>query len=118
MNVDRHLIIKKGVRMAGLQREALAGIDLCLDVFTSIGCWMRLTSGRGDGHGWHSHHYKGLAWDMGSKEFSTREKKELLAGMKAKLGPKYQVMLEYEGTENEHFHAEYDPGHARAYPKL
>ena len=61
---DRLLAFKSGVSLVGMQPEAIRGIDICLSVFDDLGYRMTLTSCRDGKHSNHSHHYKGLAWDI------------------------------------------------------
>ncbi len=114
----RQLLIEKGVRLTGLQREALAGLDICLDVYAGLDQRMRLTSARGGKHGRHSHHYKGHAFDLGCKYLDQDVKRAILDEMKERLGPDFQIIHENVGEEQEHFHVEYDPAHITEYPKL
>lgn len=116
--MNRTLQVKHGVRITGLQREALAALDICLDAYAEMGHTMRLTSARGDMHGAYSHHYKGLAFDLGIKEIPAAAKQAIIDQLRPHLGPHYQVILEAEGTANEHLHIEYDPRHLSAYPEL
>ncbi len=100
---DRILCFKRGVSLAGLQPEALIGVDKCLDVFHSNGLKMTLTSGRDGKHGKHSHHHKGLAWDI--RIWDIRELiDEYVLAIQAELGEKYQVF-----NESDHIHCEFDP---------
>lgn len=100
---DRILAFKKGVSLVGMQPEALRGIDGCLDCFHDAQLPMTLTSCRDGSHSTHSHHYKGLAWDMrvwdivGRIEWMCRK-------MRERIGPDYQVI-----NEESHIHCEYDP---------
>lgn len=116
--MNRTLQVKHGVRLTGLQREALAALDLCLDVYAEMGHTMRLTSARGDKHGAYSHHYKGLAFDLGCKEVPDDAVETILDEISSRLGPEYQVVLESAGKPWEHIHVEYDPQHQTAYPLI
>jgi hypothetical protein len=112
------LIIKGGVSLKGLQREALAALDECVTVFSNRGYETVLTSARGDRHGAYSHHYKGLAFDLRSKHLRADEKQEVLAAMQTAIGPDYQCFLESLGAPYEHYHVEYDPQHVVSYPDI
>ncbi len=112
---ERKLIILEGIRITGLQPEALRGLDLALDVFQDVDEDCVLTSGRGGRHGRHSHHYKGLAFDLRSKHLSAELKEQVLAALIAYLGSDYQIFLEGLGEIWEHFHIEYDPLHKIEY---
>lgn len=54
-------------------------------------------------------HYKGLAIDIRSKDLAPDLKKRVLLEMRNFFGPKYDILLENEGKDNEHYHLEYDP---------
>ena len=100
---DRTLRFKQGVTLIGLQREALIGIDGCLEVFHDHGLAMTLTSCRDGRHGPHSHHHKGLAWDI--RIWDIRDEiDKYVADIQAALGVHYQVI-----NESDHIHCEYDP---------
>ena len=115
--MNRTLILKSGVRLTGMQREAIRGIDVCLDVFMLFGLGeMVLTSARGDKHGRYSHHYKGLAWDIRSRDISASIL--IVEELRNQLGEHYQVILENVDKPSEHIHVEYDPAHITEYPEL
>lgn len=100
---DRRLCFKKGVSLSGLQPEALWGIDQCLDVFHENNLPMTLTSCRDGKHGKHSHHHKGLAWDIRIWDI-VAVTDEYCTALREKLGSDYQVII-----EKDHIHVEYDP---------
>lgn len=100
---DRKLHFKSGVTLRGLQPEALVGIDICLDVFHSNGLKMTLTSCRDGRHSSHSHHYKGLAWDI--RVWDIEGQIDIYCEiLREALGSAYQVF-----NESDHIHVEYDP---------
>lgn len=86
-----------------MQPEAIRGIDICLDVFHENGLKMTLTSCRDGKHSVHSHHYKGLAWDIRIWDIAG-EVDQYVAMLQARLGSGYQVI-----AEPDHIHVEYDP---------
>lgn len=100
----RTLRFKKGVSLAGLQPEALIGIDRCLEIFHDHHSLpMTLTSCRDGGHSFYSHHYKGLAWDI--RVWDIQEKiPQVCNELREALGEEYQVL-----DEHNHIHVEYDP---------
>lgn len=74
-----------------------------------------ITSGSDGTHLPTSKHYTGQALDVRSHTFASRAaKRRFQAAWLAALGPGYTVLLEQEGTPNEHFHAQrrkgLDPG--------
>ena len=100
---DRRLYLKEDVTLVGLQPEVLIGIDRCLTIFHVNGLKMTLTAGRERGHGRHSHHYKGLAWDIRIWDIRDLIDK-YVEDIQAALGVNYQVF-----NEKDHIHCEYDP---------
>jgi hypothetical protein len=62
-------------------------------------------------HSTNSRHYKNEAIDLRSKNFLTREmKRKFRSEFELYLGPKFRVLLENLGTENEHFHIQVRKG--------
>jgi hypothetical protein len=100
---DRRLHFKTGVSLIGMQPEALVGIDICLSMFHNRGLSMTLTSCRDGRHSAHSHHYKGLAWDIRIWDIEN-EVAEVCNELREYLGDEYQVI-----PEPDHIHVEYDP---------
>lgn len=68
-----------------------------------------ITSANDSTHGANSYHYSDYALDLRSKNISDAQKDAVLAALKSELGGKnYDVILESRGTDNEHFHIEYN----------
>lgn len=66
-------------------------------------------------HSAKSKHYQNLAIDMRSKNFKGKESKYAFRDqITSMLGPKFFVLLENEGRENEHFHIQVAKG--KEYP--
>ncbi len=103
MSLDRRLNFKTGVSLIGMQPEALIGIDFCLDVFHENNFPMTLTSCRDGKHSKHSHHYKGLAWDIRVWDIQDSID-EYCVIIRERLGNDYQAF-----NEKDHIHCEYDP---------
>lgn len=70
---------------------------------------MLVTSGNDGLHMRESAHYRNEALDFRTKHLTTAQKHELVAILRRRLGAHYDVILESEGLENEHGHAEHDP---------
>ena len=68
-----------------------------------------ITSGRDGTHKAGSLHYRDRALDFRTKTLAPADKRRLVAAVKKRLGPAYDVILEGEGTANEHLHVEWDP---------
>lgn len=98
------LLVKDGVQPHNL-RIAAAGAN----VAHRMGILLRLTAGLDGGHGAQSLHYALRALDFGTKEFALPIKRQLVRELQKELGTDYDVLLENEGTDNEHVHAEFDP---------
>jgi hypothetical protein len=54
-------------------------------------------------------HGKGLAHDFRSHDIPRDRLDDVLACIKKRLGPDYDVLLEGRGTSNEHIHCEFQP---------
>ncbi len=80
-----------------------------LDCSTEARC--RETSG--------SRHYQDLAVDIHSKDIKTMNEKLQVEGeLKKQLNPRgYYVKLEDRGTQNEHFHIQYNPPQVNKIPR-
>jgi hypothetical protein len=65
-----------------------------------------ITSANDSRHLVDSRHYTNEAIDIRSKSFPTAVKRRLREVYEAMLGPQFRVLLEVEGTDNEHFHAQ------------
>ena len=82
----------------------------CANVAEAMGIEVVVTSGKDSKHMMGSKHYAGNALDIRSKNFKSYEDKLLyLDAVMERLGEKYQGILEFVDTPNEHFHIEYDP---------
>lgn len=95
--------LKGTVRPRNLVIEAA-----CANVAEELKINITITSGNDSLHMTGSKHYSGEALDIRSKDMDN--KLIFLSKVMARLGDKYQGILEGEGTPNEHFHIEYDPG--------
>lgn len=106
-----YLEFKVNVPCAGIQPEMLQVLDLLRAAAKALNiAKLRVTSCRyRDTHGNESHHYKGLALDIGSKEFDASTKSDLLDAFEDVLGDEFFVDLEGAGSAGEHFHIEYEP---------
>src|SRR5437868_4651615 len=80
------------------------------DIFNKAGYAFVITSCNDSTHGLHSLHYSDAAFDCRSKHISkTEEKQQILSLIKEALTADFDVLLEEAGTDQEHFHLEYDP---------
>ena len=68
-----------------------------------------VTSLKDGKHSVNSLHYSGLDVDIRSKHLTREESRKVFFALKNDLGIDFDVLLENEGTENEHLHVESDP---------
>jgi len=92
----------------GLKTETLLGVMVAQSIFSSHGFDCVMTSINDSRHAAKSRHYIGFAVDVRSKHLPSELKDGILAELRSAL-PGFDVLLEQRGTENEHFHMEYDP---------
>lgn len=69
---------------------------------------MYVTSGNDSKHMQGSKHYEDKALDLRTKHLTLPMKAALIKEVKRRLGPDYDVILEFEGTMNEHLHIEHN----------
>jgi len=98
------LKIKPGAKVGGLRSEMILAAAIAEGVYRAVGADCVITEGTGGKHGRHSHHYKGLAIDLRTRNVDTVRHVELKDRLQNALGPEYQVIL-----EPDHIHIEYDP---------
>lgn len=55
-------------------------------------------------------HHTGNALDIRSHDLNTEQKRAVLAGLKAELGPQFYVFLESPNATQEHFHCQRTKG--------
>jgi hypothetical protein len=80
------------------------------DIFNKAGYPFVITSCNDSTHGIHSLHYSDSAFDFRSKHISSAEEKQQIVNLiKEALTADFDVLLEELGTDQEHFHLEYDP---------
>jgi hypothetical protein len=99
---------KEGVSLKGLQAPILLALIEAEKVYKQRMLNMTVTSVSDSEHKNGSLHYKGLAADLRTK--GTGSARSLLGDLKRKLSPLgFDILLEYEGLDNEHIHIEFDP---------
>ena len=70
-----------------------------------------ITSANDSTHGSGSRHYRDEALDVRSQSFTTRASKDIFRmTLQARLGEKFTVLFENEGTDSEHFHCQVRKG--------
>lgn len=104
------MTLKPGVRIAGVQPEAVLGMQIAEGVFREFGGFGNakgafvLTSVCEGKHGTSSLHYKGMAFDIRTRALNQAEQNAICARLRAALGADFDVVL-----ETDHIHVEFDP---------
>jgi len=103
-------MLKPGVKLAGIRPE------LVLAIYEARELWMLMTMSEfvitsvTDGtHSANSLHYSGRAFDMRTKPAPGDLVVRYRDRLRATLGSEFDVVLEGQGTPNEHIHVEWDP---------
>lgn len=100
--------IKDGVVFKVLRPEIYTIFSLLSNLFAQHGRECVITSANDSKHAVESKHYKDLAIDIRSKHLlDSLQKHGMASELKRQLGNDYQVLFEYEGEPNEHFHIGY-----------
>ena len=107
--------LKHGVSLKDLTPQMALAAIVVREVYRELDpkCSCTVTSGNDSKHGANSLHGKGRALDYRTHDFGG-DKQQLLHELREALGPEFDVVLEGEGTPNEHIHAELDVDY---YPK-
>lgn len=98
------LHFKGSCRFTDLQPEMVIALLIVMQHCRKIevDCW--ITSANDSKHKKNSLHYSGKALDFRSKHIHAARKKKWADGIRANLGPAFDVVL-----ESDHLHVEYDP---------
>jgi hypothetical protein len=97
------LMLKFGVRVAGLRPEILLAVVAAERVCAEMGVDCVVTACVDGVHQAGSLHYCGLAVDLRSRDFRPGDLDKAIARIKQCLGADYDVVL-----ENDHIHLEFD----------
>jgi hypothetical protein len=98
------LLLKPGVRIAGLRPEILLAVVIAERVCAEMGVDRVVTACVDGVHQAGSLHYCGLAVDLRSRDFRPGDVEKAIARIKQCLGADYDVVL-----EKDHIHLEYQP---------
>lgn len=102
--------LKHSVKINCIQPEVLVGHMIVDSVMSKHGVEAIWTSVNDSKHGKNSLHPEGLAIDYRSKHIDIPSlKRKILKECQEALGPNFDFILEGLGTDNEHYHLEYDP---------
>jgi len=97
------LLLKPGVRLAGLQPEILLAVIAAERVCAEMGVDCVITACVDGVHQAGSLHYCGLAVDLRRRDFRPGDADKAITRIKQCLGADYDVVL-----ENDHIHIEFD----------
>lgn len=110
------MILKPTVKVTNLTPQILLAAIVAQDfyrIYISPTYQITWTSCDDGKHGDDTWHGEGRAVDIRTRDIPKHiDKKELTKDIKDAL-PGYDVLFEYEGTDNEHIHIEWDPDKAR-----
>jgi len=101
--------MKKGVSNLGISGEIIMAHLVVIFVYMEEGVDCIQTSGTDSQHGNSSEHYKGDAIDYRTHVLQPGRLHPVADKIRARLSDEYDVVVEYEGTPQEHIHVEYDP---------
>lgn len=96
--------IKSNVTCDGIKIQCLDAILICARIFFKYGENFTITSITDGVHSALSLHYKGLAFDIRTRELKNMTPKQMADLLKIALGDEYDVVV-----ENTHIHVEHDP---------
>ena len=89
--------------------EVLTALGTATALYGSINLPCVVTSGNDAKHRIGSLHYVGRAFDLRSKTVPREKLDRLVGDLRRELGPRFDVVLESRGGDNEHIHVELDP---------
>lgn len=98
--------IKPTARLESLAPQMVLAAVIVRECYAPQQC--TITSANDSTHSAKSLHYTGDALDFRTHGY-VGNKHELVARIKDALGPEFDVLLEGEGTDNEHVHVEFQP---------
>lgn len=98
------ILLKAGAKVVPTVHILIAAADC----FSAIGADCTITSGNDGTHMTGSKHYSDAALDFRIHLVLPAQHKLLAESIRAALGPDYFVLLESDGTPNEHIHVQYN----------
>jgi hypothetical protein len=101
--------LKHGVKLTDLKPQMVLAAFIVAECMKRLdpGCSATITSANDSKHKDGSLHYFGRAFDFRTKDFGG-SKAQLVLDIRTALGQDFDVLLEAEGTVNEHLHLEWD----------
>ncbi len=102
------IIVKTGVVFNRLLPEIYNLFPIIEEVWNHFNQVPVITSANDGKHMQGSRHYTDQAIDLRSKTLDPEQKQHALSELRRRAGRDYDILLECEGTENEHLHLEWD----------
>lgn len=104
------MIFKAGVKTSAVKPELLIALVVADKISDRVRQAEMVITSLNDGkHKKGSLHYQGFAADIRTHGIKPFLNERFVTALELALGPDYDVLLEYLGTEDEHIHLEYDP---------
>ena len=104
------ILIKAGVVFKRLKPEIYGLFGLLDRLWAEYNVECVITAANDGKHKTGSLHYSDDALDVRSKNLPTEQaKQDILSRLQHELGGDYDVLFEFQGQPNEHFHIEFDP---------
>lgn len=103
------LLLKANVRFGSNAFAMCIAAQVVESIYREIQKDCVITSANDSTHSAKSLHFKDGAIDIRSKILSDSQKDYVLSEMKRRLNNSYDILLENRGTDNEHYHLEYQP---------
>lgn len=104
------MLLKKGVTISGISPELVLGLMVVDGIYRSNGEDLTVTSITDGRHSRSSRHYIGMAADLRTNNISKLNTDIILMQLREHL-PEFYIILENEGTPNEHIHIQFNGTH-------
>lgn len=97
-------MLKDGVKLLGIKPEMCIAYMVAAEVYKRYNLSIVMTSCTDGKHGKHSHHYKGYAIDLRTRDTTPVIARDIARDIQLSLTSEFQVFW-----EKTHIHIEYDP---------
>lgn len=103
--------LKPGVKLEGITPQIVLAACIVRNCYREVDpdASCTITSANDSKHSSRSLHYQGKGLDFRTHDVRLTLKRVLLRRIQEALGDQFDVLLENEGTSNEHIHVEWDP---------